>query len=180
MKRAGHGEAISQQGHYAGAVSRLAAFVLDQSVATLAFSVGTAVVAWTISLVTSDQLDVEMTGILSVVAYAIWLFIYYTYPWAMSGKTVGMAVLGIRVVTAEGAPIGAKAAAKRTLALPLSFLTLGIGFLPILFGRERRAMHDYIAATAVVYAWDAQAARWRFLARREPADEPSSGTAANS
>ncbi|MCP4437263.1 MAG: RDD family protein [Actinomycetia bacterium] len=174
MKRAGHGQAISQQGHYAGAVSRLAAFVLDQTVATAAFSLGTAAVAWSVSLVTNHEFDVELTGILSLIAYSIWLFLYYSYPWAMSGKTLGMAVLGIRVVTAEGASIGGRTAATRTIALPLTFLTLGIGFLPILFGRDRRAMHDHIAGTAVVYAWDARAARWRFLAQRsseEPADD---------
>ena len=29
----------------------------------------------------------------------------------------------------------------RTLALPLSFLTLGLGFVPIITGRHRRALH---------------------------------------
>jgi hypothetical protein len=31
--------------------------------------------------------------------------------------------------------------------------------------REHRALHDLIAGTAVVYSWDARAARLRFLAR---------------
>ncbi len=30
---------------------------------------------------------------------------------------------------------------------------------------ERRALHDVIAGTAVVYPWDARAQRLRFLAR---------------
>lgn len=176
MRKAGHRQAISQQGHYAGAVSRLAAFVVDQSAATTAYSLGTAVVAWCIGLVTNQEIDVSVTGWLSVLGYLVWLFLYYAYPWAMSGKTLGMALLGIRVVTAQGAPIGARTASVRTLALPLSFFTLGIGFLPILFGRERRALHDRIAGTAVVYAWDAQAARWRFLARSaEVGQQPAAG-----
>ncbi|MGI9579262.1 MAG: RDD family protein, partial [Microthrixaceae bacterium] len=78
--------------------------------------------------------------------------------------------------------IGARSAVVRTVALPLSFLTLGIGFLPILFGRERRALHDLIAGTAVVYAWDAQAARWRFLARSDKAEaspQPTETTSVN-
>jgi uncharacterized RDD family membrane protein YckC len=164
MRQAGHAEAVSQQGHYAGAVSRLAAFALDQAAATLAFSVGTAVAIWCIQLVTPVSGDDISNGWLAVVLYVMWLFVYYAYPWAISGKTLGMAVLGIQVVTAQGAPIGARTAAVRTVSLPLSFLTLGIGFLPIVFGRERRALHDHLAGTAVVYAWDAQAARWRFLA----------------
>ena len=61
MKKAGHSQAISQQGHYAGAVSRLAAFVIDQAVATTAYSLGTAVIAWTIGLVTNQEVDVQLT-----------------------------------------------------------------------------------------------------------------------
>jgi hypothetical protein len=52
------------------------------------------------------------------------------------------------------------------------FLTLGIGFLGIVYQRERRALNDFIAGTAVVYDWDARAARLRWIARKEgqPAD----------
>ena len=45
----------------------------------------------------------------------------------------------------------------------LAFLLLG--FLLILVQPERRALHDLIAGTCVVYAWDARAARLRILAR---------------
>ena len=48
----------------------------------------------------------------------------------------------------------------------LSFLLFCAGFLGILVQREHRALHDLIAGTAVVYAWDARAARLRFLARQ--------------
>ena len=56
----------------------------------------------------------------------------------------------------------------RTLAFPLSFLLLGLGFTGILFQRDRRALHDMIAGTAVVYYWEARAARLRFLDRPSP------------
>jgi uncharacterized RDD family membrane protein YckC len=62
----------------------------------------------------------------------------------------------------------------RTLAFPLSFLLLGLGFLGILFGRDRRALHDVIAGTAVVYAWDAREARLRSLARERSVRPPES------
>jgi hypothetical protein len=32
-------------------------------------------------------------------------------------------------------------------------------------GDRRRALHDVIAGTAVIYSWDARAARLRFLSR---------------
>ena len=36
----------------------------------------------------------------------------------------------------------------------------------VLVQREHRALHDLIAGSAVIYAWDARAARLRFLARQ--------------
>jgi len=56
----------------------------------------------------------------------------------------------------------------RALAFPLSIALFGLGFAGILIQREHRALHDLIAGTAVVYAWDARAARLRFLARASP------------
>ena len=56
-------------------------------------------------------------------------------------------------------------AVARTLALPLSFLLLGLGFAGILLGNRQQALHDVIAGTAVIYSWDARAARLRFLSR---------------
>jgi hypothetical protein len=56
----------------------------------------------------------------------------------------------------------------RTLAFPLSFLLCGLGFTGIFLQRNRRALHDLIAGTAVVYAWHARTARLRFLERDPP------------
>jgi hypothetical protein len=65
----------------------------------------------------------------------------------------------------------------RSLTFPLGFLTLGLGFLGILVQREHRAVYDLIAGTAVVYAWDARAARLRFLARQaEPVVDAASAS----
>ncbi len=78
-----------------------------------------------------------------------------------------MAILGIRVVKADGTPAGARQAVIRTLTLPISIIALGLGFLGILTNRNRYAWHDRWARTAVVYSWDARAARLRWLARQD-------------
>ena len=54
------------------------------------------------------------------------------------------------------------------LVTPLSFLVFFAGIWLILFRRDRRALHDVIAGTAVVYGWDACSARFRFLAKQPP------------
>ena len=98
----------------------------------------------------------------------MWEFFFFTYQWAVSGKTLGMAVFGLQVVTKEGGPIKTGQAVRRTIGLAVTlFLTFGIGFLGIVFQRERAGLDDFIAGTAVVYDWDARAARLRWIARKE-------------
>jgi len=168
-----HDLAVTQQGHYAGAFTRLVSFIIDQTVATAVFSFATAAISFVVALVTGDRVEFDYPGWLLGISYLVWLFIYYAYPWATSGKTLGMAIIGLRVVRRDGGVASVKCAVLRTLALPLSFLTLGLGFVGIVTNREHRALHDRIANTTVVYDWDARAARLRFLARH--AQQPGAG-----
>ena len=156
-----------RQGHYAGAVSRLVAFAADAGASWGLFTVGAAAVTFTIQLVSGAHFSLSNHEIAAFGSALIWEFVYFAYQWALSGKTIGMAVLGIRVVTTDGSPIGPRQAVVRTLALPLSFLILGLGFVGILTNRDRHALHDRIAGTAVVYSWDARAARLRWLAKQD-------------
>jgi uncharacterized RDD family membrane protein YckC len=158
---------VGRQGHYAGAVSRLLAFGADVGAIWGLFSAGAGLLSLASELVAGRSLTITHHQILAVVLLVLWGFFYFSYPWAVSGKTIGMTVFGLRVVTSQGAPISARQAVLRTLSLPLSFLVLGLGFLGIVFHRERRAMHDLMVGTAVVYAWDARAARLRWMARQE-------------
>lgn len=168
---------VSLQGHYAGAVSRLAAYVADLFLLGSIFTLLTAGLNYALELVTRRDVDFGRYPWVVIGALLLWSFVWFCYPWAVSGKTAGMGLLGIKVVAADGDDATPKQALVRTIAFPLSFLLLGLGFLGILVQRERRALHDLIAGTAVVYAWDARTARYRFLARQTettPADEPAS------
>jgi uncharacterized RDD family membrane protein YckC len=71
----------------------------------------------------------------------------------------------VQVLRDDGGDVSGRKAALRALAFPLSFLLLGLGFLGIVLGDRRRALHDVIAGTTVIYCWDARAARLRFLSR---------------
>jgi uncharacterized RDD family membrane protein YckC len=84
-----------------------------------------------------------------------------------------MAVFGLRVVTTQGGLISTRQAAVRTLILPVSIILLIVTFFCIVFQRERRALHDLAAGTVVVYAWDARAARLRWISRSESTPEPA-------
>jgi uncharacterized RDD family membrane protein YckC len=156
-----------RQGHYAGAVSRLVAFAADAGASWGLFTLGAAALTFTIQVVSGAKFTLSNYQIASLVSAAVWEFVYFAYQWTLSGKTIGMALLGIRVVKTDGGAIGARQAVNRTLTLPLSFLVFGLGFLGILTNRDRHAWHDRLAGTSVVYSWDARAARLRWLARQD-------------
>jgi len=96
----------------------------------------------------------------------VWWFVYFSYQWTLGGRTIGMALLGLQVVQKDGRPITGREAMLRAVLLYLSFLFAVITALFIVFQRERRTIHDLIARTAVVYSWDARAAKWRWLSNR--------------
>jgi hypothetical protein len=72
----------------------------------------------------------------------------------------------VPIVGQDGGHAGARRGLVRTLAFPLSFRLLGPGFISILFDRDRRALPELIAGTAVIYARDAREVRLRSLARQ--------------
>ena len=156
---------VSYQGRYAGSVSRFTAYAIDLLISSAVFSLGLAGVSYVASVVTGHTIHWSRSDIVVAVLFVVWQFVYFGYSWATSGRTPGMAVLGIRVVRADGYSVEPREGIIRALAFPLSFLLFGLGFLGILVGREHRALHDVIAGTAVVYSWDARAAHLRFLAR---------------
>ncbi len=168
MAEAGGREVLveGRQGHYAGGVTRLVAFAADIGASWGLFTLGAAAVTFSVQLVTGQHFAISDYQIGSLVVLAVWEFVYFAYQWTLGGRTIGMALLGIQVVKTDGSSIGAREAVIRTLALPLSFLIFGLGFLGILTQRDRHALHDRLARTAVVYSWDARAARLRWLARR--------------
>ncbi len=157
---------LSLQGHYAGFVTRFAAFALDVATVVTTFAIAAAVVEYTLGALAGTNLRLADAPVAADLLLPVWWLVYSAYPLAQVGRTFGMAVVGLRVVRADGSPLGVWRTVVRVLTFPLSFPFFGLGFALILLRRDRRAVHDLIAGSAVVYAWDARAARLRFLAKR--------------
>ena len=136
---------------YAGAVSRLAAYVVDLAAMSVLLTAGSAVVVYLVAVITGHQLHLSSDRDLAAVGLALWWVFYFAGSWATTGWTPGMGLFGVRVVRADGTPASVPAAVLRAMALPLSVALFGLGFLGILFQAQRRALHDLIAGTAVIY-----------------------------
>jgi uncharacterized RDD family membrane protein YckC len=159
-------------GHYAGAFTRLAAFVIDWFVIIGVYSVILSGTQFILELLFGLVVDFDSIDRLWWwVGFGAWAFMYSTVALTLTGRTVGKALVGLKVVTRQGAPLGPGRAALRVLFFPLSMALVGLGYLGILLGRERRALHDVIAGTAVVYDWGDRPAEMpapltRFLERK--------------
>jgi uncharacterized RDD family membrane protein YckC len=153
--------AVALQGHYAGSVSRFLAFLVDMFAVGLLFGLGSALVASAIEVVFRTSVDAADHRLLVTALYVGWAFLYFAGSWATTGRTFGMALLGVMVVRADGADLGIGRAAARTVCFPLGFLIFGAGLVIGLFRRDRRELHDLLAGTCVIHAWDAEEAQLR-------------------
>ena len=76
---------------------------------------------------------------------------YFVVFHGMEGKTIGKWLFGLRVVGAERQPISYRRALLRWIGwLGFGCASVGLSFLWILWNREKRAWHDYLARTWVV------------------------------
>ena len=92
-------------------------------------------------------------GLVFGAAAVAWLFVYWWASIAVTGHTPGMALVGLRVVTRSGAPMSGRRAFLRVVMLPLSVGLFGVGLLVMLVDPERRALHDLVAGSTVVFDW---------------------------
>jgi uncharacterized RDD family membrane protein YckC len=165
---------LNLQGRYAGIVTRFTAFCFDLIGVLFVYAIFVAAVNLLVSTLSGRNFKWSSLTVAPWLTLVVWALFYCSYPVAAGGRTLGMAIVGLRVLRSDGRPVSGWQAVVRVVALPLCFLTLGVGFLLIVLRRDRRALNDLVGGTAVVYAWDARAARLRFLARQS--DEPPAGT----
>jgi uncharacterized RDD family membrane protein YckC len=76
--------------------------------------------------------------------------LYQIYLGGMIGQTLGKRICHLRIISTRGTVPGAMRGVFRFLALCISVLPAGLGWLWCLFDRERRALHDHLAGTYVI------------------------------
>ncbi len=140
-------------GYYAGPLSRLLAYLIDSFVVFTGAGLISTIAVGSINVVLAADLQFDWrAGVLGFAAFSVWFFLYFWVGVAVSGRTPGMSVLGIKVVEKEGTPVSPSHAAVRALVLPISMVTI-VGVLGVVFDARQRALHDVVARTAVVYDW---------------------------
>jgi len=137
--------AITEQPSRPGA--RVLAMVIDYAIL---FGIDAAVVYFTLRMAGLGMSDWPLLPVAPMFMFLGLLKVAYFYAFtAVGGQTIGKMAVGTCVVGEHGRPVDAAQAMRRTSAGIVSFLLLGVGFVPALFG-DRRALHDRLAGTRVV------------------------------
>jgi uncharacterized RDD family membrane protein YckC len=141
----------------AGFISRAAAFVIDAVV----ISVTVLVVATLLEsiegffmLSRASALLAPTRAALVAATIAFGAALPVVYPigsWVFFGQTPGKALLGLRIVRADGRRMTLSTALLRYLGYWVSAIPLFLGFAWVLVDDQRRGWHDWIAGTYVVY-----------------------------
>jgi len=159
-------------GNYAGFVTRAAALIID----IVIVSIAVIAINWIISLPLNYFFSFDVQSCLlstsehnTVVVWfcrsiqLLWLAVilttaplYFAILTSLNGQTIGKYVMGLRVVRFDGQRMTFFGSLLRWFAYFLSALPFGLGFFVVLVDAQRRALHDRIAGTCVVYSWRAR------------------------
>ena len=77
---------------------------------------------------------------------------YEVYFLSAHGATPGKMALGLRVIRADGGPISPMLALGRHFSMWISAIIFMIGYIMAGFDPEKRALHDRICETRVIYS----------------------------
>jgi uncharacterized RDD family membrane protein YckC len=140
-----------------GLASRLAAFLVDIFVMSLACLFSTQAIALTAEFFRLGAFPIgqRLVAIASRVTIVLIIALYLPLSWTLTGQSIGKAILGLRVVRVRREGTTTKLSLPRSmlrfLGYWLSAFPLGFGFLWGLFDAEHRTLHDRLAGTRVVY-----------------------------
>jgi uncharacterized RDD family membrane protein YckC len=147
---------------FAGLWIRFGARVIDGLIlGVLVASIGEVLALVFVGLIAiAEEASLGSSGLSPILRFlaifVIWAFIvdgiYETLFIAIKGATPGKMALGLRVVRADGSPVGLIRAVCRFLAFwILGGLTLNLSCLTAALSNEKCALHDLVCGTRVIY-----------------------------
>jgi uncharacterized RDD family membrane protein YckC len=125
---------------------RIVQFIVDW----ILWGIVAGLVSWALNRGTGG-VAVILTLILIVVDIA-WYFLYWAYwPYTHRGQTIGMQLMGIRIISADGGPASMMQLFIRSIFLVLfSWVAAIVGFITMMCSRYRQRVGDHMAKTMVV------------------------------
>jgi uncharacterized RDD family membrane protein YckC len=142
---AGTGDLLGQR---AGVVSRVGAAVIDFAVVSLLGVAALLVVAFLRYLVVGPPFEAPtLPQWLSATAGTAIAIGYLAYGWATTGRTVGMQVFGLRLVSRSARPLRPVPAVLRAVLC----LVFPAGLLWVAVSRRNASLQDLVLHSTVIY-----------------------------
>ena len=126
---------------------RFVAYLLD----TLPFGMGVVLTAYVWGGPLGRSLAAE--NLSRITAAWITLAVFYQFAANAAGGGLGKRLMGLRVLTKDGAPVGVGRALARAVGWLVSTPLCNFGFLVALLRSDTRTLHDLLAGTVVVEAY---------------------------
>ena len=146
---------------FAGFWRRLVAYIVDNIIINIVFFIlaGIILTAFIFGSLSGNSRNwmadlanpARITSIFlpAMVFYIAISIAYFTYFHGIKGRTPGKMLLGLKVLSTDGTPIGFGIAFLRSVGYLVSSI-LYIGFIWTAFDRRKQGWHDKIAGTVVI------------------------------
>ena len=114
-------------------------------------AINAGVLYFTLAIAGMQVNEVRTLPVIPLIAFLLILDGGYLIAFTTAGgQTIGKMLTGIRVMGDDGRRVDTAGAVLRTVGCLVTVMSLGIGYLPVFFSADGRALHDRIAGTRVV------------------------------
>jgi uncharacterized RDD family membrane protein YckC len=136
-----------------GLVTRFAAFAIDNFVMAVAIILANQTLSLTVDFfrLGTFALGARLLPVARAAVDLSVLIFYHPLSWTWFASSIGNGFFGLNVVRTSGKPMTLPVSFLRFAGYWLSALTFGFGFLWAVTDELRRALHDRLAGTRVVY-----------------------------
>jgi len=142
-------KARSIQGLPAGFTSRFITVLIDLTMISV-LVVGPSGIWLGLRYVLSPFYDIpQLVGVSLLLVGYFFMWLYWTWSWATSGKSLGNVLMGLRVETNSGDLPSASKAALRALFS----VAFPIGLAWAIISRSNKSVQDVVLRTHVIYDW---------------------------
>lgn len=138
---------------HVGFLIRLVAYIIDAIILAIGQGILMAIFGLSSFMTQSgggSQVSIGALQIIGFILILVWDIGYFVYFWSSSGQTPGKMIMGIKVVSVDGGPVSVGKAIVRLIGYAISGIVIYLGFLWIIWDKEKQGWHDKIASTYVV------------------------------
>ena len=137
-----------------GFLTRLVAYIIDSIIVTVVGFIILAIFGLSPFGMPQGGAEVTFTAMntIGLLLVIVWSWGYLIVFWSVRGQTPGKMIMGIKIISTDGGSIGVGKSILRLIGYVISAVILYLGFLWIIWDKDKQGWHDKIAGTYVVKA----------------------------